>query len=210
MIGASALFIAGCAAYFSVRGIALNLWCSKQLYNSDHHYGFKFGIRKVDCSFFLYRNWRTCHPTLRTYLSLAVVLLIGITSAGIYGYLSQAFEQTLSQVQGYEKEISSLQRQQTDYDRRIAAYQLSGKRARLSAKKNRRKSELGLESYIAERRKDIVQAESSKSRLADETDQMIVGERQRREDEKKRLQAVITERRKDVAEIESDKIGIQS
>ena len=42
-----------------------------------------------------------------------------------------------------------------------------------------------LENYIAERRKDIVQAELSKSRLADETDQMIVGERQRREDEKR-------------------------
>ena len=35
---------------------------------------------------------------------------------------------------------------------------------------------------------------------------MIVGERQRREDEKLRLQAVITERRKDVAEIESEKL----
>ena len=34
---------------------------------------------------------------------------------------------------------------------------------------------------------------------------MIVGERQRREDEKKRLQDVITERRKDIAEIEADK-----
>ena len=160
---------------------------------------------KLIAASFLYRNWRTCHPTLRTYLSLAVILLIGITSAGIYGYLSQAFEQTLSQVQGYEKEISSLQRQQTDYDRRIAAYQLSGKKGSTLREEKQAEERARLENYIAERRKDIEQAESSKSRLADETDQMVVGERQRREDEKKRLEEVIIERRKDIGEIESDK-----
>ena len=119
--------------------------------------------------------------------------------------LSQAFEQTLSQVQGYEKEIASLQRQQTDYDRRIAAYQLSGKRGSTLREEKQSEERARLESYIAERRKDIEQAESSKSRLADETDQMIVGERQRREDEKKRLQDVIIEDGKDIAQLESDK-----
>ena len=46
--------------------------------------------------------------------------------------------------------------------------------------------------------------------MADETDQMIVGERQRREDEKKRLQDVIVERRKDIAAIEIDKSEYKS
>ena len=206
MIGASALFIAGCAAYFSVRGIALTFGAVSTFTVPIIIMASSLEFGKLIAASFLYRNWKTCHPTLRTYLSLAVVLLIGITSAGIYGYLSQAFEQTLSQVQGYEKEISSLQRQQTDYDRRIAAYQLSGKKGSTLREEKQAEERARLESYIAERRKDIVQAESSKSRLADETDQMIVGERQRREDEKIRLQAVITERRKDVAEIESEKL----
>ena len=35
---------------------------------------------------------------------------------------------------------------------------------------------------------------------------MVVGERQRREDEKKRLEEVIIERRKDIGEIESDNL----
>ena len=205
MIGASALFIAGCAAYFSVRGIALTFGAVSTFTIPIIIMASSLEFGKLIAASFLYRNWRTCHPTLRTYLSLAVVLLIGITSAGIYGYLSQAFEQTLSQVQGYEKEIASLQRQQTDYDRRIAAYQLSGKKGSTLREEKQAEERARLESYIAERRKDIEQAESSKSRLADETDQMIVGERQRREDEKKRLQDVITERRKDIAEIEADK-----
>ena len=205
MIGASALFIAGCAAYFSVRGIALTFGAVSTFTIPIIIMASSLEFGKLIAASFLYRNWRTCHPTLRTYLSLAVVLLIGITSAGIYGYLSQAFEQTLSQVQGYEKEIASLQRQQTDYDRRIAAYQLSGKRGSTLREEKQSEERARLESYIAERRKDIEQAESSKSRLADETDQMIVGERQRREDEKKRLQEVIIERRKDIAQLESDK-----
>ena len=83
---------------------------------------------------------------------------------------------------------------------------LSGKKGSTLREEKQAEERARLESYIAERRKDIVQAESSKSRLADETDQMIVGERQRREDEKVRLQAVIIERRKDVAEIESEKL----
>ncbi|NBQ03093.1 MAG: hypothetical protein EBU27_07750 [Opitutae bacterium] len=122
------MFIAGCAAYFSVRGIALTFGAVSSFTIPIIIMASSLEFGKLIAASFLYRNWRTCHPTLRTYLSLAVVLLIGITSAGIYGYLSQAFEQTLSQVQGYEKEITSLQRQQTDYDRRIAAYQLSGKK----------------------------------------------------------------------------------
>ena len=82
------------------------------------------------------------------------------------------------------KKLRVCKRQQTDYDRRIAAYQLSGKE-RLNSKGGKTGGRgARLESYIAERRKDIEQAESSKSRLAEETDQMIVGERQRREDEK--------------------------
>ena len=205
MIGASALFIAGCAAYFSVRGIALTFGAVSSFTIPIIIMASSLEFGKLIAASFLYRNWRTCHPTLRTYLSLAVVLLIGITSAGIYGYLSQAFEQTLSQVQGYEKEIASLQRLQTDYDRRIAAYQISGKKGSTLREEKQTEERARLESYIAERRKDIEQAESSKSRLADETDQMIVGERQRREEEKERLQGVILERRKDITKIEQEK-----
>lgn len=205
MIGASALFIAGCAAYFSVRGIALTFGAVSSFTIPIIIMASSLEFGKLIAASFLYRNWRSCHPTLRTYLSFAVVLLIGITSAGIYGYLSQAFEQTLSQVQGYEKEISSLQKQQSDYDRRISAYQLSGKKGSTLREEKQADERLRLESYISERRKDIEQAELSKSRLADETDQMIVGERQSREDEKKRLQDVIIERRQDISQIENDK-----
>ena len=205
VIGASALFIAGCAAYFSVRGIALTFGAVSSFTIPIIIMASSLEIGKLVAASFLYRNWKTCNPTLRTYLLAAVLLLVGITSAGIYGYLSQAFEQTLSQVEGYEKEILSLQRQQGEYDRLVLAYQNSGQKGSLLREEKQSEERSRLEKYIEERRKDIFSAEESKGRLAEETDQMIVGERMRREDEKKRLEEVIEVRRMDISKLEDEK-----
>ena len=131
MIGGAALFIAGCAAYFSVRGIALTFGAVSSFTIPIIVMASSLEFGKLIAASFLYRNWHTCNKTLRTYLLLAVFLLIGITSAGIYGYLSQAFEETMNQVEGYEKEIASIQRQQVEYDRLIDAYRMSGKKGSL-------------------------------------------------------------------------------
>ena len=205
VIGASAFFIAGCAAYFSVRGIALTFGAVSAFTIPIMLMASSLEIGKLVAASFLYRHWHTCNSQLRFYLSLAVVLLIGITSAGIYGYLSQAFEETLSQVEGFEKEISSLQRQQNEFDRLIQAYQTSGQRGSALREEKQGEERARLEKYIEERRKDILSAEESKGRLAEETDQMIVGERQKREEEKKRLQEEITLRRNDISKLEEDR-----
>ena len=205
MIGGAALFIAGCAAYFSVRGIALTFGAVSSFTIPIIIMASSLEFGKLIAASFLYRNWHTCNKTLRTYLSLAVLLLIGITSAGIYGYLSQAFEETLNQVEGYEKEITSLERQQVEYDRLVEAYRDSGKKGSQLREEKQTEERARLESYIIERRKDITSAEDAKARLAEETDQMIVGERERREDEKQRIEEFIQIRRKDIANLESQK-----
>lgn len=206
MIGGSALFIAGCAAYFSVRGIALTFGAVSSFTIPIIIMASSLEVGKLIAASFLYRNWHSCNRTLRTYLSFAVLLLIGITSAGIYGYLSQAFEETLSQVEGFEKEIASTQRQQVEYDRLIEAYQASGKKGSQLREEKQSEERIRLEGYIEERRKDIGSAEDAKARLAEEADQMIVGERERREEEKKRIEEFIDLRRKDIASLESQKI----
>ena len=206
VIGGAALFIAGCAAYFSVRGIALTFGAVSSFTIPIIIMASSLEFGKLVAASFLYRNWHTCNRTLRSYLLFAVILLIGITSAGIYGYLSQAFEQTLNQVEGYEKEIVSLQRQQVDYDRLVDAYRDSGKKGSILREEKQSVERDRLESYIEERRKDVASAEMAKARLVEETDQMIIGERERREDEKIRIEAFIDSRRKDVASLESQKI----
>ena len=210
VIGASALFIAGCAAYFSVRGIALTFGAVSSFTIPIIIMASSLEFGKLVAASFLYRHWKTCNQTLRTYLLIAVALLIGITSAGIYGYLSQAFEETLSQVEGYEKEIVSLQRQQGEFDRLVQAYQVSGQRGSLLREEKQGEERIRLEKYIEERRKDIASAEQSKARLADETDQIIVGERQKREEEKKRLEEVIKIRRADISKLEDNRKEVKS
>jgi cell division protein FtsB len=205
VIGGAALFIAGCAAYFSVRGIALTFGAVSSFTIPIIIMASSLEFGKLVAASFLYRNWHTCNRTLRTYLLLAVVLLIGITSAGIYGYLSQAFEETLNQVEGYEKEIVSLQRQQVEYDRLIEAYRDSGKKGSILREEKQSDERERLESYIEERRKDVVSAEAAKARLVEEADQMIIGERERREDEKNRIEEFIKSRRADIVALESQK-----
>ena len=205
LIGGAALFIAGCAAYFSVRGIALTFGAVSAFTTPIIIMASSLEFGKLIAASFLYRHWNTCNKTLRTYLSLAVVLLVCITSAGIYGYLSQAFEQTLSQVEGYEKEIVSLQRQQSEYDRLIAAYRTSGQKGSALREEKQSGERKRLESYIDERREDIQAAVASKTTLAQETDQMIVGERGRREAEQNRLVSVIGIRRNDIVALDNQK-----
>ena len=200
------MFIAGCAAYFSVRGIALTFGAVSSFTIPIIIMASSLEFGKLVAASFLYRNWHTCNRTLRSYLLFAVILLIGITSAGIYGYLSQAFEQTLNQVEGYEKEIVSLQRQQVDYDRLVDAYRDSGKKGSILREEKQSVERDRLESYIEERRKDVSSAELAKARLVEETDQMIFGERERREEEKKRIEDFIDSRRTDIASLEKQKI----
>ncbi len=200
------MFIAGCAAYFSVRGIALTFGAVSSFTIPIIIMASSLEFGKLVAASFLYRNWHTCNRTLRSYLLFAVILLIGITSAGIYGYLSQAFEQTLNQVEGYEKEIVSLQRQQVDYDRLVDAYRDSGKKGSILREEKQSVERDRLESYIEERRKDVSSAELAKARLVEETDQMIIGERERREEEKKRIEDFIDSRRTDIASLEKQKI----
>ena len=49
-------------------------------------------LGKLVAASFVYRYWDTINLWLKTYLLIAVVTLIGITSAGIFGFLSNAYQ----------------------------------------------------------------------------------------------------------------------
>ena len=207
LIGVAALFIAGCAAYFSVRGRALTFGAVSAFTIPSIIMASSLEFGKLIAASFLYRHWNTCHKTLRAYLMIAVVILVGITSAGIYGYLTPAFDQTLSQVEGYEKQISSLRVQQREYDRQVAAYRESGEKGSILREKKHANERVRLEAYIAERRKDIGAAEENKIRLNSETEQTILGERERRGSEKNRLEGFITGRHGEIDKLEEQKVA---
>lgn len=105
LVGATSLIIAGCAAYFSVRGIGL-LFAGFMIPVMIMAASLELG--KLVAASFLYRRWRKIPIFMKCYLSAAVLMLIGITSLGIYGYLSDAFNKTSTRVALYESNIEQL------------------------------------------------------------------------------------------------------
>ena len=88
LVSFSALAIAGCAALFSVTGIGTlfaGAAVSAMVMASALELGKLVGVS------FLYRYWSEIPKALKSYMLVASITLIGITSAGIYGYLSSAY-----------------------------------------------------------------------------------------------------------------------
>ena len=62
---------------------------------------------------FLYRYWQKINNLMKVYLISAVVVLMAITSIGIFGFLSQAFQSTKIKINTIESQAFSLQEKKT-------------------------------------------------------------------------------------------------
>jgi predicted Holliday junction resolvase-like endonuclease len=82
-----ALALSGIAAYYSVIGLAAiftgAFWPIVFM-------GSVLEASKLVTASWLYRNWKKCPILLKTYLTFSVVILMLITSMGIFGFLSKA------------------------------------------------------------------------------------------------------------------------
>ena len=88
-IGLSALLIAGSAAAFSVYGLA-KLFSGAFL--SVVVMAGSLELGKLVTASFLYRYWNVINWFQKVYMTIATLVLIFITSAGIFGYLSNAYQ----------------------------------------------------------------------------------------------------------------------
>ena len=61
-------------------------------------------VSKLVIASLLYNYWGKLNKLLRTYLTIAAFILIMITSMGIYGFLSAAYQDTASKVGIIDKE----------------------------------------------------------------------------------------------------------
>ena len=101
-VGLSALLIAGSAAFFSVFGLS-KLFAGAALSVIIMAGSLEFG--KIVGAAFLYRYWNKINNLLRIYMTVGVVTLVGITSAGIFGFLSNAYQGATVQ---FEKQSTTL------------------------------------------------------------------------------------------------------
>lgn len=83
----TSLLIAGIAAYFSIAGL-MAIFSGAALAVAVMAGSLEVG--KLVTASWLYRNWTDTKWLLKSYLTAAVVVLMFITSLGIFGYLSKA------------------------------------------------------------------------------------------------------------------------
>ncbi len=113
----AALFVAGTGAYFSVTGLGI-LFSGATLSVVIMAASLEFA--KIVAASYLEQKWKEVNLFLKIYLSFAVFALMIITSAGIYGYLSNAFQQQSITIQAIDSKVENIQYQttllQTDID----------------------------------------------------------------------------------------------
>lgn len=102
----SAMFITGCAALFSVSGIG-KLFAGAAV--SAIVMASSLELGKIVSISFLYRYWNDINRALKWYLMTAAVVLMGITSAGIYGYLSAAYAKVAAEPLRLTTEMGTLE-----------------------------------------------------------------------------------------------------
>ena len=102
LLGFSALLIAGCAAYFSVTGLGV-LFAGASVSVMIMAGALEFS--KLVAATYLKQKWSFIGGFNKVYLTLAVGVLMLITSAGIFGYLSNAFQSQNLKLQQISREI---------------------------------------------------------------------------------------------------------
>lgn len=101
----SALVIAVTAALFSVTGIA-TAFSGHFLQVAIMAGAIEAG--KIVVASLLYRYWKSMALIHKAYLTLALIVLMIITSAGIFGYLSEAYQKTKGDYTVIEKQANIL------------------------------------------------------------------------------------------------------
>jgi hypothetical protein len=119
LVGLSAVIVAGCAAYFSVTGLGV-LFAGASLSVMVMAGSLEFA--KLVVATYLKQKWDDIGGFNKWYLTSAVGILMLITSAGIFGYLSNAFQQQNLGLQKVDRDIAVYQTQITKNDAEITRY----------------------------------------------------------------------------------------
>ena len=119
LIAFSALSVSASAAFYSVYGLS-KLFAGAQFQVIIMAGSLEFA--KLVTASLLYQYWDVINKTLRTYLSIATFILVLITSMGIYGFLSAAYQDTYSKLSIAENEVIFLENKKDFYAEDVARF----------------------------------------------------------------------------------------
>jgi hypothetical protein len=113
IIAASALSVSASAAFYSVTGLSM-LFAGAS--TAVAIMASSLEVSKLVIASLLYQYWTDLNKVLKIYLTIAVAVLILITSAGIYGYLSSAYQETANKSSVVDSKILALETKKKLYE----------------------------------------------------------------------------------------------
>ena len=119
LIAFSALSVSASAAFYSVYGLS-KLFAGAQV--EVIIMAGSLEVAKLVIASLLYQYWDTINKILRTYLTIAAVILVLITSMGIYGFLSAAYQETYANLLVNENKIEFLDEKSKFYEDDLQRY----------------------------------------------------------------------------------------
>lgn len=119
LIALSALSVSTSAAFYSVTGLS-KLFAGAKLEVTIMAASLE--VAKLVIASLLHQYWKDLNKVLRTYLSTAVVVLVLITSMGIYGFLTAAYQDTYRKLTLKENQIEFLSQKQNFFQQDVDRY----------------------------------------------------------------------------------------
>ena len=119
IIALSALSVSASAAFYSVSGL------SKLFAGASFEViimASSLEVAKLVIASLLYQYRKTLPTVLKYYLTTAAAVLILITSMGIYGFLSAAYQETANKAGNIEAQITLLETKRDNYTEQLAGY----------------------------------------------------------------------------------------
>ena len=113
IIALSALSVSASAAFYSVFGLShLFAGASTQVIIMAG----ALEVAKLVVASLLYQYWDILNKLLRAYFVVATITLMIITSGGIYGYLSGAYQETATQSEMMDRQVSIIEMKQNRFE----------------------------------------------------------------------------------------------
>jgi len=119
LIALSALSVSASAAFYSVSGLS-KLFAGASL--EVIIMASSLEIAKLVIASLLYQYWDKLNKLLRVYLTIAAAVLILITSMGIYGFLSAAYQETANKAGNIDAQITLVETKRDNIQKQLSVY----------------------------------------------------------------------------------------
>ena len=118
VIALSALSVSGSAAFYSVYGLS-KMFAGASLQVMIMAGSLEFA--KLVIASLLHQYWSSINKILRAYLLIATLVLIAITSGGIYGFLSSAYSETSLKMENIDKQVELIEAKKTMFTEKLSS-----------------------------------------------------------------------------------------